>query len=1171
MEIRKSTWTRFWPIAAAQFFGVFNDHAFRAVAIFAVVGAKESSSDNAAFIAIITMVYALPFVLFPSPAGFFADRFAKRNVIVLIKLVELFFMLAGTLCLANFAAWGSAPLALTMFLLATQSAFFSPPLNGILPELFNEKEISHVNGLKEMLTMLAVILGMCTGITLKSLAGAHLYKCGLFLSCFSLMAFFISLKIVHGLPANPAVKWAWNWFKGYWDGFKLMKKNRAVFLCVLGDAFFVAIGTAIQALLIVHAKYALGLAKEFEQGIIQLGLAFGVGLGCYLAGKLSGRKVELGLVPFGALGIVVFLVLLTALPGNPVHLPEIGKIGSLGIYPVFMLNLLLVGVCGGLFMVPLRAYMQQKTDSETRGTLLANVNVLCFGAIILAGFLMLVLTGGIEKSASHSLIGQVQSHFLDLPASAVFVGISVITVIVSAYAVMLLPEFMLRFMVIILTHTVYKIRLEGEENIPERGPALLVANHVSFVDGLLITSCSSRFVRFLMYEDYYNIPFLKPLFKWFGFIEVPPADRPKKIMETFERTKAALREGGVVCIFPEGKLTRNGVMDEFKEGFMKMIPEELDVPVIPVRLGMLWGSIFSYFYGKIRIRMPVELPHPVSVTIGRPVHKDISAFQIRQIISEMAAEAEGRPREEERPVHYQFAKFAKRRPFSRTFFDHGGEGIRNFSMLARAAILSREIRKVAGKDAKFVGVLLPNSTYSALATLAVMMADKVPAMLNFTASAQAMDEAIRKAGRGCIITSRLFVKKAGIAERPEMFYLEDIAKGVSSWNKFLWTFLAAVLPHQELMNILAPRSHRDVFETAVLLFSSGSTGSPKGILLSHHNINSDVYSFYRIVGWDRKRDRLLGNLPLFHSFGLTTSFWIPCMTGTKVVYIANPLDAALTGEAIEKNRLTVLLATPTFLQMYMRKCPAEQFRSLRLVIVGAEKLRPEIAAKFKEVTGLVPIEGYGCTELSPVVSINISNSMLDLGTSSGPRGCVGMPMPGICVKIVEPETRKEVAPGTEGLMLVKGANVMQGYLNDPEKTAEVIQDGWYNTGDIAKVDTDGRITITGRLSRFSKIGGEMVPHELVEEMIQRISGAEDRVVAVCGIPDEKKGEKLVVLHTEMKLAPAEIVEKLKTEGKLPNLWIPKPESFRKIDRLPLLGSGKLDIGAVTRLAKETFK
>jgi acyl-[acyl-carrier-protein]-phospholipid O-acyltransferase/long-chain-fatty-acid--[acyl-carrier-protein] ligase len=240
-----------------------------------------------------------------------------------------------------------------------------------------------------------------------------------------------------------------------------------------------------------------------------------------------------------------------------------------------------------------------------------------------------------------------------------------------------------------------------------------------------------------------------------------------------------------------------------------------------------------------------------------------------------------------------------------------------------------------------------------------------------------------------------------------------------------------------------------------------------------------------------------------------------------------------------------------------------------MVVCGAEKLRDDIADKFQNLTGLAIAEGYGCTELSPVVSVNIAGSILDLGTRVGKRGSIGAPMPGICVKIVDPETFVTLPADTDGLMLVKGATVMQGYLNAPEKTAEVIRDGWYITGDIAAMDSRGYITITGRLSRFSKVAGEMVPHELIEKEINQLLQSESRVIAVCGAPDAKKGEKLVVFYSDKTINPDSIVTALR-QRQIPNLWIPRAENFIAIDNIPMLGSGKLDLNAIKLLAQQRF-
>ena len=721
---------------------------------------------------------------------------------------------------------------------------------------------------------------------------------------------------------------------------------------------------------------------------------------------------------------------------------------------------------------------------------------------------------------------------------------------------------------LVLSHTLLRVRTYGEENIPEEGPALLVANHVSFVDALLISRCTSRPVHFMMHETFYRYPWLYPFVKWAGFIEVPAA-KPKQLHQLFLKTHELLRKGEIVCVFPEGGITRNGIMMNFRKGISSMIPPELEVPVIPVRLGMLWGFIFTYYYGRIKLRMPLQLRHPASITIGKPMSKDLSGYEIRLVLSEMAAETERIPDGHERPLHSQFAWQATRHPFRKLIKEFNGteqKEFRNLPLFVKAMLLSREIRKLASAEDKYVGVMLPNCAAAAVSVLAVMMADKVPALLNFTASRESNRIAIEQAGLHCILTSKMFLAKLKMEPFPQMVFLEEFAPKITKAKK-IQAFLAALLiPRVLLMKLLSPVSHRDVYRTGVVIFSSGSTGIPKGIMLSHHNINSDLFSFIRIMNW-RNSDKVVGNLPIFHSFGLTVCLWLPIVYSAEVVYIPNPLDAQTVGQAIRNNKLTALMATPGFLQTYMRRCDPKDFASLRLVISGAEKLRNDIADKFQEMTGLAVAEGYGCSELSPVVSINVANSVLDLGTSVGKRGSIGTPMPGICAKIVDPDTFDLRPPDVDGLLVVKGPTVMQGYLNDPAKTAEVIRDGWYLTGDIAHMHDRGYITITGRLSRFSKIAGEMVPHELLEKEINEIIHSETRCIAVCGAEDSKKGEKLVVIYSDKTLDPQNIVRELRSRD-LPNLWIPRPENFYYVEEIPMLGSGKLDFTELKKMAAE---
>ncbi len=359
-------------------------------------------------------------------------------------------------------------------------------------------------------------------------------------------------------------------------------------------------------------------------------------------------------------------------------------------------------------------------------------------------------------------------------------------------------------------------------------------------------------------------------------------------------------------------------------------------------------------------------------------------------------------------------------------------------------------------------------------------------------------------------------------------------------------------------------------DLATIVFSSGSTGEPKGVMLSHFNIVSNVEQMGQAVKLDR-HDTLLGVLPFFHSFGFSVTLWLPAVLGIGVAYHPSPLDFGAIGALIREYRVTFLISTPTFLQGYLRKCLPEDFGSLRLVIVGAEKLPDRVAAAFEDRFGIRPLEGYGCTECSPVVAVNMHDyRAAGFRQVGAKRGSIGHPLPGVTVRIVDPETREPVPLGQPGLLLVSGPNVMRGYLGKEKTTAEVLQDGWYTTGDIAALDEDGFLTITDRLSRFSKIGGEMVPHIKVEEKLHELAGATEQSFVVTGVPDGKKGERLVVLHSLTDEELKTVLTSLPQSG-LPNLWIPRANQFFRVEEFPHLGTGKLDLRKLKAEAMEFSK
>jgi acyl-[acyl-carrier-protein]-phospholipid O-acyltransferase/long-chain-fatty-acid--[acyl-carrier-protein] ligase len=417
------------------------------------------------------------------------------------------------------------------------------------------------------------------------------------------------------------------------------------------------------------------------------------------------------------------------------------------------------------------------------------------------------------------------------------------------------------------------------------------------------------------------------------------------------------------------------------------------------------------------------------------------------------------------------------------------------------------------------------------------------------------------------VTSRVFIEKVKLTIPCKTLFLEELAAKPSALEK-VTSFLSAVLMPAGLLE----RSLRtgagpsnSVDELATIIFSSGSTGDPKGVMLTHHNVGSNIDQLDQVFGFTKK-DRLLGVLPFFHSFGFTGTLCAPAVLGLGAVFYPNPLDARTIGPLVSQYQLTFLLATPTFLQLYLRGCSPEDFGSLRVVMTGAEKLPERLAVAFEEQFGIRPLEGYGCTECAPAVAVNTHDfRSAGFRQVGGKRGKIGHPMPGVSVRIVEPETFTPLPAGQPGLLLVRGPNIMLGYLGRPEKTAEVLKDGWYVTGDIAAMDEDGFLQITDRLSRFSKIGGEMVPHIKVEEKLHEMAGVTEQSFAVTGVPDEKKGERLVVLHKLVDGQLAACLEKL-AQSDLPNLWKPRAEQFFHVDGLPYLGTGKLDLRAIRELA-----
>jgi acyl-[acyl-carrier-protein]-phospholipid O-acyltransferase/long-chain-fatty-acid--[acyl-carrier-protein] ligase len=506
----------------------------------------------------------------------------------------------------------------------------------------------------------------------------------------------------------------------------------------------------------------------------------------------------------------------------------------------------------------------------------------------------------------------------------------------------------------------------------------------------------------------------------------------------------------------------------------------------------------------------------------------------------------------------RFVRTAKSRWSSFCMADSTGRELTFGRALVGSLLLARAIRRHT-RDGEAIGLLLPASVGGALANIAATMAGRVPVNLNFTAGRDAMAAAVERCRISVTLTSRVFLAKANLAPGPGMLFLEEVLEETGALSRLSMLVAARVLPASLIARFfLAPD---DTEALATIIFSSGSTGVPKGVMLTHRNVLANIdgaNALFRLGDGDV----VLGVLPFFHSFGYTVTLWLPLVAGFGAAYHPNPTDAKTIGEIGAKYGATLLVSTPTFCGTYARKISREQFAKLRLAIVGAERLREPIAAAFKEKFGVDLTEGYGCTEMAPVVAVNVP----DAAGHGSRAGTVGRPLPGIAAKIVDPDTGQGPLINAEGLLLVTGPNQMRGYLDDPVLTAAVQRDGWYVTGDIAAIDEDGFIRITDRLSRFSKIAGEMVPHMKVEEQLQSLL-QEPHSCVVTAVPDASKGERLVALYTDAALTSQEIWERL-SRSELPKLWIPKREDLHVVDAIPTLGTGKTDLRAVRQVAAD---
>lgn len=1108
---------------ATQFLGALNDNVFKLLIILFLIGPEKNPEIASRIAAIAGAVFVMPFLLFTAFAGKLADRFSKRNIIVSTKAAEIAVMLIG--CLA-FKFNNSFAVYCVLFFMCTQSAFFGPSKYGIVPELVKQEQLSRANGLLEALTYFAIVIGTASGLMLTKITNERYVMMGLMCVAIAVIGLMVSLPIERTPPAGGKKKASIFFIRDIWQTLRGIRQNKDLILAVSASAYFKLIGGFLYTNLIPYGMGQLGLDKQ-QSGQLFVIAAIGIGIGAFWAGKLSGRHVELGVVPLGAIGLALSSVGLGIISEN--------------MYIIFAL-ILLMGISAGLFIVPIHALIQLRSPTKQRGQILAASGFLGWVGVLLASGLIYCFI-----------------NLWGISAGQVFMILGVMTLVPTIATIMILPDFLVRFLCVLLTRLFYRIKVTGLSNVPMDKPVLLVSNHVSWVDALLLAATQQRRIRFIMDRQFYNIWWLRPICKLMAVIPISAKDPPKKIVTSLRQARQAMDEGFMVCIFAEGAITRSGMLRRFRAGFQRIVRGS-SYEIIPIYIGGAWGSIFSYSHGKILGSLPKKFPYPVSIHFGKPMSADSSVSRIRQKVSELSCEYINSLKSDKRSLAYYLAKAARKNWHRRCISDTTGKDLNYGTTFTSTIALAKEIEKTTTSQQN-IGILLPPSVAGSLTNMSVTMLNKVAVNLNYSTGPEIIKYAVERCDIKSIISSRSFIEKIGIPQDlPGLIFIEDIVSRITGMAKFKAYLKASFMPIS-----LLTKGCRCGDDLATIIFSSGSSGKPKGVMQSHHNIISNIEALQMVIKL-KANDNLAVVLPFFHSFGFNCGLWLPLVSGVSASYIPNPLDGSMVAQSIRKNRSTILFAAPTFLLNYIRRAQRPDFASLRMVASGAEKLKKRLAESFEAKFGIRPFEGYGATELSPVASLNIPNVESDGIYQVGNKlDSVGHPLPGVAVKIVDIESKKPLDVGEEGLLMVKGPNIMLGYLNAEEQTAQVVEAGWYNTGDIARIDEDGFLTITDRLSRFSKIGGEMVPHVSIEDTYLHALGMAEQVIAVTSVPDPKKGEELVVLYLKKAGKPKKL-HKIITNSDLPNIWKPKPNNYIKIDSIPVLGSGKIDVMKLKKIA-----
>ena len=1116
-------------------------------------------STQVVWISIINSLIIIPFILLFTLSGFLSDKYDKKNILVygavssfLLSILMIISYLSGNF----YFAMGS------LVLLAIQSAVYSPAKFGIIIDIYGRKNLASGNAFLQAISMMAILFSIASAsivfeffynnnnlqtLTTKEELLSAILPLTYYIVPFAFLEMLVSFLFLKNINTsyNKNKDLTLNkkeLFQGklLQNNMKILTSNNAIFLSVIGLSVFWGISQSTMAVFPSFAKMYLGISDvSIINGVIGAS-GIGIAIGSIMYSKISKYYIEVGTIPLAAFGMALTLYIST-LVASPILLAII---------------FLFFGFFGGMFIVPLNALIQFNAKKKVLGTILAGNN--WFHSVSM--FLMLGMT-------------TIVSYYGFDPLKTIYL-ILLIILIGTMYTIYQLPQSLILLFLKTIVGMKYKLEVNGITNIPQTGGVLLLGNHISWIDWAVVLMAVPKEVRFVMDKTIYSKWYIKWIFRMFNAIPISNASSKT----TIKIIAKQLDEGNIVVIFPEGSITRNGHLGEFKKGFEKILQlTNTDVKVVPFYIRGLWESMFSRANQKFK---KSNRTNSVTISFARYMKKEnANIISVKKQIINLSTKSWQEHIKNLKPLNETIFNRLKELKNNMIFTDSTGLELSGHKFLTASIVFKNLLKKQI--ENQNVGILLPSSTAGAFINYSVLLMGKTAVNLNYTSQIETLKYCISKAQIKSIITSRKFIEKLELRgidlkeafEDVELIYLEDLRQNISK-AKSLSVFLSVkILPSFLSKLIYLTKTKKD--DTVLILFSSGSEGTPKGIELSGDNILGNAQQIANIINVNDE-DIILGSLPLFHAFGIVVTTYLPLIEGIRCVAHPDPTDGLAIAKLISSYKVTIMCGTSTFFRLYTKnqKIHSLMFESLRLVVSGAEKLREDVRIEFKKRFAKDILEGFGTTETSPVATCNLPDVLSpDFSIQKGCKaGTVGMAIPGTTIKVVDPVTFKELKVNEEGMILISGIQVMKSYLDDEDRTKKALKvinaKTYYITGDKGKLDEDGFLTIVDRYSRFAKIGGEMISLGAIEELISKFIESTDNLIdfLVTSLEDEKKGEKIILLISN---ANKEFIQELK-EKILKNFdnKLMIPSEIKIVEEIPKLGSGKKDFAKAKYLASQ---